>query len=202
MLFLPYSVPGTRNYFRTLRHCICLSLNFPARKQLYSIKKKKYCVASSLKPGNFEPQLLHLQLFTHEEFMVHIRKHSFFLGKWTLGFDATTSGLIFISPSWMSARENQEGTAHSSVTHSWAAWCWSASSWNMCFNGSVVCWQPRPSAFQILTENQQFWCWWGHTGTLDSKASPAAWELNCPFSVPLDQHLYRHELWVTSFSWN
>lgn len=120
-------------------------LQFTSRKTIV-FNTKRYCV----KPRNFEPQLLHQELFTHEEFMVHSGKHLFFLGRWTWGFGATTSGLIFISPSWMSARENQEGTSHSSATHWGAAWCWSASSWNVRFDGSMVCWQPHLQCFKFL----------------------------------------------------
>lgn len=175
-------------------------LKFTSRKTI--VFDTKTCVARRLKPGNFEPQLLHWQLFTHEEFIVHSGKHLLFLGRWNLEFGATTSGLMFISPSWMTEKENQEGTAHSSATHSGAAWCWSASSWNMCFDGSMVCWQPDLQCSKFLLRVNSA------SEDIQAPLIPIrssctnTWKLNSPFSVSFDQHLYQPQLWNTSFSWN
>lgn len=85
--------------------------------------------------------------------MVHSGKHLFFLGRRTSGFGATAPGLVFISPSWMGARENQEGTAHSMLL------TWGQLDADLHLLGTsalmVQLFAAPPSVFQILTESQQ-----------------------------------------------
>lgn len=164
---------------------------------------KRYCVASRLKPGNFEPQLLHQQLFTHEEFMVHSEKYLLFLGRGTSGFGATTSGLIFILAGWVQEKirkalptlvvltqEQLHAEVHllgmCALIVQWCVGSPTLSISNSYWNSTVL-------TLVRTYRHLRFQCRSNCTNT---------WELNCPFSVSLDQHLYQHELWYSSFSWN